>query len=94
MRLQVIVEAHTHVLERIYGDQPALQELVGGGWLLLSAIDPDTGAISVFVPGQGFVLWRNDADPLPQQARSRDCYAGKYTPVAPMLIRPPVVAGA
>jgi uncharacterized protein YbcC (UPF0753/DUF2309 family) len=37
MRLQVIVEAKTDILTEIYKRQPPLQELIGKGWLLLSA---------------------------------------------------------
>ena len=50
MRLQVVVEASIEVLTRIYQRQPPLQELIGNGWLLLSAKDPDSGAIHVFTP--------------------------------------------
>ena len=41
MRLLVIVEAKTRVLTAIYERQPPLQELIGNGWLLLAAKDPD-----------------------------------------------------
>ena len=44
MRLQVIVEASIEVLTRIYQRQPPLQELIGNGWLLLSAKDPTVRA--------------------------------------------------
>lgn len=92
MRLQVMVEASVAVLTRIYTDQPALQELVGGGWLLLTSIDPDSGAITVFEPDQGFVPWTCDLPPLQERARSMDCYQGRNTPVSPFLITPPVMA--
>jgi len=89
MRLQVIVEAKLEVVARIYGDQPALQELIGGGWLLVSVVDPDTGAISVFDPAQGFVPWEPQITELPVRDKSLDCYKGISTPVAPLLIRQP-----
>ncbi len=57
MRLQVMVEAKIEVLSKIYARQPALQELVGKGWLLLSAKDPDSEQIQVFIPDKGFVPW-------------------------------------
>jgi len=89
MRLLVVVEHKTSVLERIYGDQPALQELVGGGWLLLATKDPDSDAIHMFEPDQGFVLWQEDESPLPECAKSTDCYKGIHAPISPILITQP-----
>src|SRR5690606_8556991 len=54
MRLQIVVEHKTEVLAAIYERQPSLQELIGNGWVLLSAIDPDSGNLSIFVPDRGF----------------------------------------
>lgn len=89
MRLQVIVEARLDVVARIYGDNPPLQELIGGGWLLVSVVDPDTGVISVFDPEQGFVTWQPQRDELPVRDQSLDCYIHRSDPVAPLLIRQP-----
>ena len=89
MRLLVVVEHKTSVLERIYGDQPALQELVGGGWLLLATKDPDSEAIHMFEPDQGFVAWQDDDLPLPECAKSMDCYNGIHAPISPILITQP-----
>lgn len=94
MRLQVIVEAKTEVLAQIYGRQPALQELVGGGWLLLNAVDPETGEISVFDPARGFIPWQPPAEPLPEREQSLECYKGLRTPVSPILIKRPLLPGA
>ena len=58
LRLQVLVEAKTEILGQIYERQAIIRELVGGGWILLSAIDPDSGEISVFERGVGFVPWQ------------------------------------
>jgi uncharacterized protein YbcC (UPF0753/DUF2309 family) len=93
MRLQVIVEAKLDVVARIYGAHAALQELIGGGWLLVSVVDPDTGAISVFDPACGFVPWEPESTALPLRDKSLDCYQGLSTPVSPMLIRQPVMEG-
>jgi uncharacterized protein YbcC (UPF0753/DUF2309 family) len=93
MRLQVIVEAKLDVVARIYGDQPALQELIGGGWLLVSVVDPDTGAISVFDPASGFVSWQPLVTDLPVRDNSTECYRGISSPIAPLLIRQPVLTG-
>jgi len=87
MRLQVIVEARTDVLAAIYGRQPELQELVGNGWLLLSAIDPDTGAITVFSPATGFVPWKGGQDiDIATTASSTGWYAGHSGPLPFALI--------
>jgi len=55
MRLQVMCEASTEMLSRIYERQPPLQELIGNGWLLLSAKDPVSGSIHVFDPREGWI---------------------------------------
>lgn len=94
MRLQVVVEAKTCVLEQIYGRQPVLQELIGGGWLHLSAKDPDSESLFVFRRGAGFEPWRPLDGDLPLRADSADCYRDQTGPVAPMLIEQAVLAGA
>lgn len=86
MRLQVVVEAKTEVLSEIYARQPALQELIGGGWIHLCAQDPDDGRISAFRRGVGFEAWQADASELPVGATSADCYRGQTGPVRTMLI--------
>lgn len=88
MRLQLLVEAKTAVLEEIYARQAALRELIANGWLYLSAKDPDSGAISVFERGVGFVLWGGASLPLPVHVNSPACYRGETEPVPPALIRP------
>ncbi|WP_045225906.1 DUF2309 domain-containing protein [Methyloterricola oryzae] len=86
MRLQVIVEATEEVLAGIYQRQPPLRELIGNGWILLSAVHPDTGAISVFDPERGFVPWSDDTQPLPVVDRSGSWYQGHTEPRPPCLI--------
>jgi hypothetical protein len=87
MRLQIIVEAKTSVLEAIYSRQPALQELIGGGWVLLSAKDPDSKDIFVFERGKGFVLWQAESQELPVYEKSPDYYRGQTEPLPPVLIK-------
>ncbi len=86
MRLQVVVEAKTGVLTEIYLRQPPLRELIGNGWLLLSAIDPDSGEITLFDPEQGWLPWTPGGRTTATVARSRDWYAGSAEPLAPALI--------
>jgi hypothetical protein len=87
MRLQVIVEARTETIATIYQRQPPLQELIGNGWILVSAIDPDTGAIATFEPDRGFVPWQPGQAKLPEVQRSGDWYQGHSEPLPPALIK-------
>ncbi len=94
MRLQILVEAKTSVLERIYYRQPSIRELVGGGWVHLSAKDPDSGEIFLFQPGEGFVHWQAQTKDLAVCDHSADCYQDRTLPVAPVLIKQPERLGA
>ncbi len=87
MRLQILVEAKTAVLEHIYQRQESIRELVAGGWVHLSAKDPDSGDIFIFECGTGFVLWQAEAKDLPIRDNSPECYQGQVLPVAPILIK-------
>ena len=88
MRLQVVVEASTGVLMAIYERQPPLQELIANGWLLLSAIDQESGAIEVFNPGSGFTPWQGRTAPLPRVTSSQEWYSGHDGPLPPARIDP------
>ncbi|MDI1293353.1 MAG: DUF2309 domain-containing protein [Methylobacter sp.] len=94
MRLQMLVEAKTSVLEHIYQRQPSIRELVGGGWVHLSAKDPDSGEIFLFQPGEGFVRWQAQTKDLPVGDNSPACYQDQTLPIAPMLIKQPERFGA
>jgi len=94
MRLQILVEAKTAVLEEIYHRQESIRELVAGGWVHLSAKDPDSTDIFVFKPGTGFVLWQAEAKDLPVRDNSPDCYRDQTLPVAPVLISQPGIERA
>ena len=87
MRLQIIVEAKTSVLEQIYGRQPSLQELIGGGWVHLSAKDPDSEDMFVFERGKGFVLWEAETQNLPLYEKSPAYYQNHSAPLSPVLIQ-------
>jgi uncharacterized protein YbcC (UPF0753/DUF2309 family) len=94
MRLQVLVEARPEVLSAIYQRQPPLRELIGNGWILLSAVHPDTGEISVFRPDLGFAPWEGVVSPLPTVADSAQWYRGHSDALTPALIdNPREVAG-
>jgi uncharacterized protein YbcC (UPF0753/DUF2309 family) len=87
MRLQVIVEARIELLSEIYRRQPPLQELIGNGWLLLSAKDPDGPRIDVFHPERGWERWSGPLETLPTVARASDWYAGHMEPLQPVLLQ-------
>lgn len=92
MRLQLIVEAKTDILEQIYARQPSLQELIAGGWILLRTIDPDSGDIFMFERGKGFVPWQAPAKEIVMINKSPEYYKGKTMPVPPVLIQQPELA--
>ncbi len=76
MRLQIVVEHSIEVLTRIYTDQPALQELVGNGWILLTAKDPDSKQLTQFKPSIGFVPWNGKQKTLTEVKKSPQWYSG------------------
>ncbi|MBT3197108.1 MAG: DUF2309 family protein, partial [Gammaproteobacteria bacterium] len=91
MRLQVLVEAKIDQLTMIYQRQPPLQELVGNGWLLLSAKDPESKTIHSFDPAVGWVEWEGPRQPLEVVPRSSDWFMGHSEPLTPSLIEPATV---
>jgi len=86
MRLLVIVEARLEILTAIYQRQPSLQELIGNGWLLLAAKDPEAPWLHSFDPAEGWVAWRGPRTPLFRVARSVNYYQGTPEPLDPALI--------
>ncbi|MES9858794.1 MAG: DUF2309 domain-containing protein [Sedimenticola sp.] len=93
MRLQVVVEASVEMLTKIYTRQPPLQELIGNGWLLVSAMDPETGEITLFKPDQGFVPWQGKVSPLPRVNSSKQWYNGHSEPLTSARIEKAVSHG-
>ncbi|MES9991468.1 MAG: DUF2309 domain-containing protein [Candidatus Thiodiazotropha sp.] len=89
MRLLVVVEASTGMLTEIYQRQPPLQELVGNGWVVLVAMDPQRGDFHLFEPAQGWVPWQPDERAIPTVNRSAEWYSGSNGPLRPALIRTP-----
>ena len=94
MRLQIIVEAKTEILGQIYARQEGLRELIAGGWVHLSAIDPDSGDISIFERGIGFVPWQAEIRDLPVCKKSTDYFRNQTQPLPPALIRQPQLVEA
>ena len=86
MRLQLVIEGSTTHLGEIYGRQPAVQQLLDNSWVHLIALDPDSGAMNLFVPGVGFVLWDRPLTQLPVVESSYEWYKGKIDFLPPALI--------
>lgn len=89
MRLQVIIEASCEVLTAIVSRQPGLQELILNEWILVTAVDPDSGELFEFIPERGFERWQGDASQageIDTVAISKDWYAGHREPLDPVLI--------
>ncbi|MEN8169903.1 MAG: DUF2309 domain-containing protein [Pseudomonadota bacterium] len=87
MRLLVVVEAKTELLTEIYLRQPPLQELIGNGWLIVAAKDPDSSRIDRFIPDKGWVQWEGELKDLPQVKCSPDWYTGHRQPLPMSLIK-------
>jgi uncharacterized protein len=94
MRLLVIVEQSLDLITAIYQRQPPLQELIGLGWLVVAAKDPETAALHLFDPAQGWIPWSGSTAPmnLPTVTRSREWFFGQRDPLPPALIRRAVEA--
>jgi uncharacterized protein YbcC (UPF0753/DUF2309 family) len=86
MRLLIVVEHKLEVLTAIYQRQPPLQELIGNGWVLLAAKDPDSRALHRFVPGTGWVEWLDPGTTLPRVMYSTDWVRGQREPLPPALV--------
>jgi uncharacterized protein YbcC (UPF0753/DUF2309 family) len=94
MRLLVVVEQTTEMLGRLYARQPALQELIGNGWIVLAAKHPASAEIQLFDPAHGWQVWACDASApqsLPEVDRSVDYFLGHCDPLPPALLRRPLV---
>ncbi|MDP2828014.1 MAG: DUF2309 domain-containing protein [Sulfuricellaceae bacterium] len=85
MRLLVVVEAKIDLITAIYMRQPALQELVGNGWVVVAAKDPDSDDIQLFDPARGWLPWQGEASP-PTVGCSHDWFNGKREPLSPALL--------
>lgn len=94
MRLLVVVEQKIELITEIYKRQPPLQELVGGGWLLVAAKDPDSPALHFFDPALGWIPWQGSGESVPTVQRSYDWFRGHREPLAPALLTLPLAPQA
>ncbi|MBL8397294.1 MAG: DUF2309 domain-containing protein [Candidatus Accumulibacter sp.] len=93
MRLLVVVEQTPAVVGAIYQRQPPLQELIGNGWIVLATQDPESAALHLFDPAQGWQPWHDQASSqptMPEVDGSADWFAGRDQPLPPALLRRPV----
>ncbi len=60
MRLQLVVEASTQVLQQIFDRQSAIRQLIDCQWLYFNSQDPESGALFNFNTTQQFVAWELD----------------------------------
>ena len=74
------------MLGAIYGRQPAIAELLDNEWVQLVAMDPQSGAFTRFVAGEGFVPWEKHVPDLPVVAGSHEYYRGREGFLPPALI--------
>ncbi len=86
MRLLVVVERDTETLSAIVARQPALQELIGHGWIVVVACDPKNGAMHEFLPDQGWVPWQPEAASVPKAVDSQAWFAGQRDALPPALL--------
>ena len=86
MRLLLIVEHELPVLDALCARQRPLQELVGNGWVQLAVKDPRSRRIHRFVPGAGWIEWRDRGAVVPTVTSSEDWTRGRRDHLAPALI--------
>jgi uncharacterized protein YbcC (UPF0753/DUF2309 family) len=92
MRLLVVVEAKIDIVTAIYQRQPPLQELIGKGWIVVAAKDPDSPAIHLFDPERGWLPWQGEAQ-LKTVEASFDWFRGKRDALPPVLLTKPLARG-
>jgi uncharacterized protein YbcC (UPF0753/DUF2309 family) len=91
MRLLLVVEQTTEVIDAIYQRQSVLQELIGNGWIVLAAKHPERAQIHRFDPAHGWQAWtEKQLAALPEVERSADWFAGQRDALAPALLRRPL----
>jgi hypothetical protein len=90
MRLLVVIEQTLEIITAVYQRQPPLQELVGNGWVIVAAKDPDSGALHIFDPASGWQPWAGNAIVVKTVQQSVDWFAGDREPLPPVLLKRPL----
>lgn len=90
MRLLLVVEQTTEIIDAVYRRQPALQELIGNGWVVLAAKHPTLAQIQCFDPVCGWQPWSEAHLVVPEVERSSDWFAGRRDALAPVLLKRPL----
>jgi uncharacterized protein len=93
MRLLAVIEQKLDIITAVYQRQPPLQELVGNGWVIVAAKDPDTGAIHMFDPANGWQPWSGNVA-VKTCKQSADWFAGNREPLPPVLLERPLECAA
>ncbi len=93
MRLLVVIEQTLEIITAVYQRQPPLQELVGNGWVIVAAKDPDSGVMHLFDPQQGWLPWSGNAA-IQTVKQSTDWFMGEREPLPPVLLEKPLQVAA
>lgn len=86
MRLLVVLEQTPAVVAAIYQRQPLLQELIGGGWIVLATCAPGSAEIHRFDPVRGWVRWQNPGLPVAEASCSAAWLGAHREPLPPALL--------
>jgi uncharacterized protein YbcC (UPF0753/DUF2309 family) len=76
VRLLFVIETTRQSMQRIIDDNPAIAQLVDGGWVQLAVLDSATSCVHRYVRGE-FVLYAPDERQIPIVASSMDWYGGR-----------------
>jgi uncharacterized protein YbcC (UPF0753/DUF2309 family) len=76
VRLLFVIETTRQSMQRIIDDNPAIAQLVDGGWVQLAVLDAATSCVHRYVRGE-FVLYAPDERQIPIVASSMDWYGGR-----------------
>jgi uncharacterized protein YbcC (UPF0753/DUF2309 family) len=94
MRLLVVIEQTLEIITAVYQRQPPLQELVGNGWVIVAAKEPDSGLIHIFDPKLGWQPWAGNRIEVKTVKQSLDWFAGNREPLPPVLLERPLELAA
>jgi len=87
VRLLVVVETTPEHVLQVAAHKPDVAQLVGGEWIRLATIDPDSHAVHVFDhASQRFVPWTPSHLLVPHVHSSLEWYRGRRDFIAPAVI--------